>query len=55
MATEVIAASINGIIRATKSGKEKIENHFDAHSELEHRLEKKGKETIWGAVKGILS
>ena len=29
-----------------EAGKEAIENHFDAHYELEHRLEKKGKETI---------
>ena len=38
----------------TRSGKEAIENHFDAHYELEHRLEKKGKETILGTVKNIL-
>ena len=38
------------IILVTRSGKEAIENHFDAHYELEHRLERKGKQTIWGAT-----
>jgi UTP--glucose-1-phosphate uridylyltransferase len=38
----------------TRSGKEAIENHFDANYELEHRLEKKGKETILGTVKNII-
>ena len=37
-----------------ESGKEAIENHFDAHYELEHRLEKKGKEKILGSVKNII-
>jgi len=51
---EAIAAGINEIILVTRSGKEAIENHFDAHYELEHRLEKKGKETILGTVKNII-
>ena len=51
---EAIAGGITEIILATRSGKEAIENHFDAHYELEHRLEKKGKETILGTVKNIL-
>ena len=51
---EAIAAGITEIILVTRSGKEAIENHFDAHYELEHRLEKKGKETILGTVKNIL-
>ena len=38
----------------TRSGKEAIENHFDAHYELEHRLEKKGKEMILSKVKDII-
>jgi UTP--glucose-1-phosphate uridylyltransferase len=38
------------MLPATKA----IENHFDAHYELEHRLEKKGKETILGTVKNII-
>lgn len=48
---EAIAAGITEIILVTRSGKEPIENHFDVHYELEHRLEKKGKETILGTVK----
>jgi UTP--glucose-1-phosphate uridylyltransferase len=51
---EAIAAGITEIILVTRSGKEAIENHFDAHYELEHRLEKKGKETILGTVKNIV-
>ena len=52
---EAIAAGITEIILVTRSGKEAIENHFDAHYELEHRLEKKGKETILGTVKNIIA
>ena len=51
---EAIAAGITEIILVTRSGKEAIENHFDAHYELEHRLDKKGKETILGMVKNII-
>ena len=51
---EAIVAGITEIILVTRSGKEAIENHFDAHYELEHRLEKKGKETILGTVKNII-
>lgn len=51
---EAIAGGITEIILVTRSGKQAIENHFDAHYELEHRLEKKGKETILGTVKNIL-
>lgn len=52
---EAIAGGITDIILVTRSGKEAIENHFDAHYELEHRLEKKGKETILGTVRNIIS
>jgi len=52
---EAIAGGIKEIILVTRSGKEAIENHFDAHYELEHRLEKKGKNTILGKVKNIIS
>ena len=51
---EAIAAGITEIILVTRSGKEAIENHFDAHYELEHRLEKTGKETTLGTVKNII-
>ena len=51
---EAIAGGVTEIILVTRSGKEAIENHFDAHYELEHRLERKGKETILGSVKNII-
>jgi len=51
---EAIAGGVAEIILVTRSGKEAIENHFDAHYELEHRLERKGKETILGSVKNII-
>jgi UTP--glucose-1-phosphate uridylyltransferase len=51
---EAITAGITEIILITRSGKEAIENHFDVYYELEHRLEKKGKETILGSVKNII-
>ena len=51
---EAIAGGVTEIILVTRSGKEAIENHFDAHYELEHRLERKGKETILGTVKNII-
>jgi UTP--glucose-1-phosphate uridylyltransferase len=43
---EAIDGGIREIILVTRSGKEAIENHFDAHFELEHRLVKKGKNKI---------
>lgn len=51
---EAIAAGCTEIILVTRSGKEAIENHFDSNYELEHRLEKKGKEVILKQVKGII-
>jgi UTP--glucose-1-phosphate uridylyltransferase len=51
---EAIAGGITEIILVTRSGKEAIENHFDAHYELEHRLDKKGKKKILGTIKNIL-
>ena len=51
---EAIAAGCTEIILVTRSGKEAIENHFDANYELEHRLEKKGKEVILKQVKNII-
>ena len=43
---EAINGGISEIIFVTRSGKEAIENHFDAQYELEHRLVKKGKDKI---------
>ena len=54
MVREAISGGITEIILVTRSGKEAIENHFDAHYELEHRLERKGKQTILGKVKNII-
>jgi UTP--glucose-1-phosphate uridylyltransferase len=51
---EAIAGGVNEIIFVTRSGKESIENHFDANYELEHRLERKGKQKILGTVKNII-
>ena len=43
---EAIDCGITEIIFVTRSGKEAIENHFDAHYELEHRLVKKDNNKI---------
>jgi UTP--glucose-1-phosphate uridylyltransferase len=43
---EAVNCGINEIILVTRSGKEAIENHFDANYELEHRLVKKGQSKI---------
>jgi len=51
---EAIAGGITEIIFVTRSGKEAIENHFDAHYELENRLEKKGNKNILKTIKNIL-
>jgi UTP--glucose-1-phosphate uridylyltransferase len=51
---EAVAGGIDEVVFVTRSGKEAIENHFDAHYELEHRLELKGKAKILGEVKDIL-
>ena len=51
---EAISGGITEIILVTRSGKEAIENHFDAQYELEHRLEKKGRESILGSIKDII-
>ncbi len=51
---EAIAGGITEIVLITRTGKEAIENHFDANYELEHRLEHKGKEKILKTVKNII-
>ncbi|GGO82609.1 UTP--glucose-1-phosphate uridylyltransferase [Marinobacterium nitratireducens] len=50
---EAIAAGITQIILVTRSGKEAIENHFDAHYELEAELEIKGKIAELASVRNI--
>ena len=52
---EAIDAGIREIILVTRSGKESIENHFDANYELEHRLENAGSKKILGEIKNVLS
>ena len=49
--TEAIAGGVTEIILVTRSGKEAIENHFDAHYELEHRLEKKERKPFLGLLR----
>lgn len=51
---EAIAAGINEIILVTRSGKEAIENHFDANFELETQLERKGKDLVLTSIKDII-
>ena len=51
---EAIAGGCTEIILVTRSGKEAIENHFDAHYELEHRLRKKGNQVVLEQVKDII-
>lgn len=50
---EAVAAGITQIILVTRSGKEAIENHFDAHYELEAELEIKGKMAELASVRNI--
>ena len=51
---EAIDAGIREIIFVTRSGKEAIENHFDVHFELEHRLVKRGKNKILEGITKII-
>ena len=51
---EAIEAGITEIIFITRSGKEAIENHFDANYELEHRLEISRKKKILKTIKNVL-
>ena len=51
---EAIDAGINEIVLVTRSGKEAIENHFDANFELEAKLKCKGKNSLLTSIKGII-
>ena len=51
---EAINSGISEIILVTRSGKEAIENHFDANYELEHRLELSRKKKILKTIKNVL-
>ncbi|HDZ46228.1 hypothetical protein LCGC14_0056140 [marine sediment metagenome] len=50
---EAMAAGINEIILVTRSGKSAIEDHFDAHAELEDSLAKKGKDALLETLAAI--
>ncbi|MGP9765427.1 UTP--glucose-1-phosphate uridylyltransferase [Halomonas sp. AOP13-D3-9] len=50
---EALAAGINEIILVTRSGKSAIEDHFDAHAELEDSLASKGKDALLETLAAI--
>ncbi|WP_394427532.1 UTP--glucose-1-phosphate uridylyltransferase [Vreelandella stevensii] len=50
---EALAAGINEIILVTRAGKSAIEDHFDAHFELEHSLASKGKAALLETLSAI--
>ncbi|UYF98698.1 MULTISPECIES: UTP--glucose-1-phosphate uridylyltransferase [unclassified Halomonas] len=50
---EALAAGINEIILVTRTGKSAIEDHFDAHFELEYSLSSKGKDAILETLSAI--
>lgn len=50
---EALAAGINEIILVTRSGKSAIEDHFDAHAELEDSLASKGKDALLETLSAI--
>ncbi|MFI0471654.1 UTP--glucose-1-phosphate uridylyltransferase [Halomonas sp. HMF6819] len=50
---EALAAGINEIILVTRTGKSAIEDHFDAHFELEHSLADKGKDALLETLSAI--
>ncbi len=50
---EALAAGLNEVVLVTRSGKSAIEDHFDAHFELEASLEAKGKEAILNELRAI--
>lgn len=50
---EALAAGIDEIILVTRSGKSAIEDHFDAHAELEDSLASKGKDALLQTLAAI--
>jgi UTP--glucose-1-phosphate uridylyltransferase len=50
---EALAAGLNEIILVTRSGKSAIEDHFDAHAELEDALASKGKDDLLKTLASI--
>ena len=51
---EAVSAGIKEIVLVTRSGKSAIEDHFDAHYELEAVLERKNKVDLLAAIKHIV-
>lgn len=51
---EAVAAGIKEIILVTRSGKSAIEDHFDAHYELEAELARKNKTALLAAIREIV-
>ncbi len=51
---EAVRAGFRQIVLVTRSGKEAIENHFDAHFELEQMLALKNKTALLNAVENTL-
>lgn len=50
---EALAAGINEIVLVTRTGKAAIEDHFDAHAELEQSLAEKGKRALLETLAAI--
>ena len=51
---EAVAAGFTDIILVTRASKKSIETHFEAHTELEEALERKGKTELLASVRDIL-
>ncbi|WP_020162645.1 UTP--glucose-1-phosphate uridylyltransferase GalU [Cycloclasticus pugetii] len=51
---EAVAAGIKEIILVTRAGKSTIEDHFDAHYELEAELARKNKMALLAAIQNIV-
>jgi UTP--glucose-1-phosphate uridylyltransferase len=51
---EAVAAGFTEIILVTRTSKKSIEEHFEAHTELEEALERKGKTELLASVRDIL-
>ena len=51
---EAVAAGIKEIVLVNHSAKRAIEDHFDVHYELEHELQRRGKEELLKVMRSIL-
>lgn len=50
---EALAAGLNEVVLVTRSGKSAVEDHFDAHFELEASLAAKGKDSLLEVLRAI--